>query len=118
MVTIYVLFLADLAYRPTKLCNHKLASSSSALMLALVSSYVYSASCQMVDACDFICGTYVHMHLPYYAHQIYEISAVWWVYLFLAHIAITCEVIVAAVFVPAHIFTNVGSICLCRMRAV
>ena len=27
--------------------------------------YVYSAYCQMVDYNDFICGTYMYIHLPY-----------------------------------------------------
>ena len=27
--------------------------------------YVYSTHCHMVDYSDFICGTYVHIHLPY-----------------------------------------------------
>ena len=47
--------------------------------------------------------------------KLWHVCLVWWAYLFLAYMAITCEVDVALCYVLAYTYTNVSSICTCSL---
>ena len=81
----------------------------------LFAKYAYSAHGYMVDAVDFICGTYI----PIQAHQIHGIYVQSGDHFVSGtYMARTYEADVPVCCVLTFTYTNVRSICPHRMRAV
>ena len=76
--------------------------------------YVYSAHCHMGDCIDFICGMYMHIHLPYkfmkYLTYMAYMSSLVGLFVPSTYLAVTWEVYIADGCILAHMCKNVGSI--------
>ena len=79
---------------------------------------VYIDSGNTVGYINFICGTYMDA-FPISAHQLYGLYEQFGgIFVFGTYMVMSCEVNVVIGCDLSHIYTNVRSICLYRMRSV
>ena len=89
------------------------------ICLMLYFKYVCSVPCNMLCSSDFICGTYMWIHLPYKSIKyLAYISNLMDIFVSDTHLAITWDIYIAVGCDLAHICKKCGSIYPLNMLAV